>query len=76
MLFLLNINDIDRMCNSSSTVKLLADDLKIYCIFDISVMYNSSINYLQDTINSVWLWAAEWQLSINILKSSALIVHI
>jgi hypothetical protein len=75
IMFLLFINDIDRVCNNSSTIKLFADDLKIYSIFDISVMYNSSINYLQDTINRVCLWAAEWQLCINIRKCSALTVH-
>jgi ribonucleases P/MRP protein subunit RPP40 len=75
ILFLLFINDIDRVCNSNSTIKLFADDLKIYSIFDISAMYNSSINYLQETINSVCLWADEWQLPINIRKCSALIIH-
>ena len=75
ILFLLFINDIDRVCNTSSTIKLFADDFKIYSIFDVSD--NSSINYLQlqDTINSVCLWAAEWQLSINIRKCSALTVR-
>ena len=68
-LFLLSNNDIDRVCNSSSTIKLFADVLKIYSIFDISVsICNSSTNYLQDTINSVCLWAAKWQLSTNIHK--------
>ena len=53
--FLLFISDIDRVFNSSFTIKIFADDLKMYSIFDVSVLYNSSIKYLQDNINNVCL---------------------
>ena len=69
ILFLLFINDIDSACNCNSTLKLFADDLKIYSIFDA---INYTNNCLQDSINNVCEWAAMWQFTINVRKCSAL----
>ena len=75
ILFLLFINDIDCVCDSNSTLKMFADDLKIYSIFDLSHVCNSMSNYLQKTINKVCEWAAKWQFTINVRKCSALHIN-
>ena len=59
-------NDIDCVCDSNSILKMFADDLKIYSIFDLSHVCNSMSNYLQKTINKVCEWAAKWQFTINV----------
>ena len=68
ILFLLFINDIDSACSCKSTLKLFADDLKFYSIFDPI----NSTNSLQVSINNVCAWAGMWQFTINICKCSAL----
>jgi hypothetical protein len=75
ILFLLFINDIDCVCNSNSTLKLFADDLKVYSIFDVSHDCNFINNHLQETIDKVCEWATKWQFTINVLKCSALYVN-
>jgi len=71
ILFLLFINDIDSACSCNSTLKLFADDLKIYSIFDPI----NSTNSLQVSINNVCAWAGMWQFTINVRKCSALHLH-
>jgi hypothetical protein len=41
--------------------KLFANDLKIFGILDILVMYNSYINDFQEDIKIVHMWSVEWQ---------------
>jgi len=68
LLFLIYINDIVDLFGPGLTVKLFADDVKIYV--DISDVEN--INLLQEGLFAVSRWAAEWQLTISINKCAVL----
>lgn len=63
VLFLIFINDIDSVCNSSTQIKIFADDLKLYSITNIGPSH-----LLQLTIDKVSVWADVNQLDINIDK--------
>jgi hypothetical protein len=68
ILFLIFINDIDSVCKGSSTLQLFADDAKLYS----SVGLNAHINSLQLSLDSLSVWADQWQMAINISKCSVL----
>ena len=65
MLFLIFINDLPADLKSS--IKILADDTKIY---------NSSKNsgIIQDDINKMMKWSETWQLSFNENKRKVLYI--
>ena len=68
LIFLLFIDDITRMFDDHVTVKLFADDLKIYVtVYDIqdSVFLQSGLNKLHD-------WSVKWQLNVSPSKCMVL----
>ena len=68
ILFLIYINDIVDIFGRDLTVKLYADDIKMYtAICDIA-----SITELQLGLDQLSNWADEWQLSIALNKCSVL----
>jgi low affinity Fe/Cu permease len=71
VLFLVYINDIDDICHGRSSIKLFADDLKLYNIVDIS---NPTVS-LQMSLDELLKWSTEWQLPINIAKCSVLTIN-
>ena len=68
ILFLIYINDLVDLFDSNVSVKLFADDAKIY----INIVDITSINTLQDALFSISRWANLWQLKISITKCSVL----
>ena len=71
VLFLVFINDIDSICPGRSRLKLFADDLKIHSIVDI----NNPTATIQQSLNQLVKWSAEWQLPINIKKCSFVTIN-
>lgn len=68
LLFLIYINDIVDVIGPNLTVKLFADDVKIY----VSITDIISADLLQDGLSAISSWATEWQLKISISKCVAL----
>jgi hypothetical protein len=68
ILFIIFINDIESVCHGATTLKLFADDAKLYTRVDIC---SSSIS-LQQSLSNLSAWAKTWQMSINIHKCSVL----
>ena len=68
ILFLIYINDIVDIFGSDLTVKLYADDVKLYT----SICDIAGITELQNGLNQLSDWADEWQLSIAFNKCSVL----
>jgi hypothetical protein len=60
LLFLIFINDIVDVIDPMCSVKIYANDLKIYC----SRRHTYAINHLQRTLNNIVAWSAKWQLDI------------
>jgi Reverse transcriptase (RNA-dependent DNA polymerase) len=73
-LFILIINDIDRVYSSNTKLKLFADDLKLYCVIDIANCAVCSSD-LQQLINSVLQWANLWQFTVNAGKTFVLTLN-
>ena len=71
ILFLVFINDVASICCGETTVKLFADDLKLYSV------YNSTDNSanLQHSIDKLVEWSNLWQLQINMNKCQVLSIH-
>jgi hypothetical protein len=57
---------ISVICCGNTVVQLYADDVKLYS----NITVNNAC--IQQSLNSLSLWAKEWQLSININKCSVL----
>jgi hypothetical protein len=64
LLFLLFINDITEMMDSSVTVKLYADELKIY----IRINTTADFDIFQIELNKIVAWSDFWDLPISIPK--------
>jgi ribonuclease P/MRP protein subunit RPP40 len=64
ILFILFVNDISDLCVGEVTVKLFADDLKLYN----SIKLNNKDTSLQDTLVNLEAWCSKWQLNINVAK--------
>ena len=59
---LMFVNDVVLICSGNPTVKVFADDLKLYSVFnsgDHSADIQQSIDKLVD-------WSKQWQLQINL----------
>jgi hypothetical protein len=67
LLFNLYINDISDNLHQSATIKLFADDVKLYSEFS-----NISTNNLQTHLDTISLWSSVWQLNISYLKCNIL----
>ena len=63
VLFLLYVNDLTDIFTDTVTVKLYADDVKIYS----SVIVNEKVigQELQQNLNKLTKWASDWQLPIS-----------
>jgi hypothetical protein len=70
ILFILYIDDINIICTGSVTLKLFADDLKLYS----TIKSDCDNNSLQATLDKLQLWCSEWQLTVNINKCH--VIHI
>jgi hypothetical protein len=64
LLFLVYINDLANIFPQNITSKYFADDAKIYT----EVRSGEDIDELQRSLDSLVLWAGEWQLNISIKK--------
>ena len=70
ILFLIYINDIEKVCMGSCLLKLFADDLKLYCKITVDCPSLS----LQSTLNNTCEFANDRQLAINFVKCNVLSV--
>ena len=68
VMFLIIVNDVTSICSGNTTVKLFADDLKLYSVYNIGD--NSSD--LQQSIDNLVNWSKLWQLEINLNKCHVL----
>jgi hypothetical protein len=68
ILFLIYINDIDRVCCGNTHLQLFADDAKLYS----SINVGEASVLLQRSLDNLCTWASEWQLTINISKCAVL----
>lgn len=64
LLFLIYINDLCNIFGDSLSVKLFADDVKIYAELNSS----DSSEKLQDGLNKLYNWSQEWQLNVSLNK--------
>ena len=71
ILFILFKNDTDAVCQSSTKLKLFADDLKLYSVVSVKNPSSSSVS-LQQSLDNIFVWANEWQFSINVSKTNIL----
>jgi ribonucleases P/MRP protein subunit RPP40 len=55
-------NDVVSTCLGNTTVKLFADDLKLYSIFNSA----NGVSDLQQSLDLLVSWSNVWQLKINI----------
>ena len=63
LLFLLYINDIIDIIAPSVTVKMYADDVKLY----MGVNDDAGKTDMQQTLDRIYCWSTMWQLPISIL---------
>jgi len=68
ILFLIFVNDVISISSGNTAVKLFADDLKLYSVYNISE--NSSD--LQQSIEDLVSWSKLWQLQSNLNKCHVL----
>ena len=64
ILFLLYINDLTDVVHGCK-IKLFADDVKVYWIFESK---NIVTNVLQQCLDAIWQWSVIWQLPISCNK--------
>jgi len=67
-LFLIYINDIVDLFGNGLTVKLFADDVKMY----VNISDVCNVNRLQEGLFLLSKWASDWQLNISIKKCAVL----
>ena len=68
LLFLIYINDLVDVFGSGLTVKLFADDVKIYTIIGDII----SFEMLQTGLDALSGWSSKWQLKVSINKCTTL----
>ena len=69
LLFILFINDIVDNLHTSTSVKLFADDNKLYSSFS-----NTEPSILQNQLDIIEQWSSLWQLSISYSKCSIMTI--
>ena len=72
VLFLIFINDIIDICSGEVTIKLFADDAKLYSVITSS-NHLASLS-LQRSLDNLITWSSIWQLYINIIKCNLLTI--
>jgi hypothetical protein len=71
ILFLIFINDIVSSCCGITSVKLFADDVKLYNIYNCE---DGSLN-LQQSVDKIVYWSNIWQLKVNVDKCHVLSIR-
>ena len=64
LLFLIYINDVSDLFHDNVSIKLFADDIKIY----MEIENNSQTAIFQNYVNAVSDWADKWQLKLSYNK--------
>ena len=64
LLFVLYVNDVEKMFSNSTTTKLFADDLKLYT--ELKSIGSNTI--LKKELDLLISWCIKWQLTISIKK--------
>ena len=64
LLFLIFINDVVDLFTDNVSVKLYADDVKLY----LEITNESDVDILQHSVNKFIAWAQTWQLSLSAHK--------
>ena len=70
LLFLLYINDIVELFDSTCSCKLYADDIKIYSVIDT----REDCESMQRILNDIQAWSDKWQLSISYKKCNTMFI--
>ena len=68
VLFILYVNDICDLASPDVTIKLFADDAKLYFVFDSAICPDS----LQSCLSAICVWSDHWQLALSPSKCSVL----
>ena len=68
VLFLIYINDLIDVFGNSLSVKLFADDVKVYAVLDSDV----KVHLLQEGLSRLKSWSEAWQLDVSIHKCTVL----
>ena len=68
LLFLLYINDVTDIFNSSCVGKLYADDIKLYSVLENPFDYSD----LQSNLSELQQWSDRWQLNVSYKKCNVL----
>ena len=71
ILFLIFINDIVSSCCGNTKVKLFADDVKLYSIYNCE---DGMLN-LQQSVDKLVYWSSIWQLKVNVDKCHVLSIR-
>ena len=71
ILFVLFVNDVVDNLNCDTTAKLYADDVKLYASINIATGFNN----LQSSLDAIYRWSVDWQLSISITKCHILLIN-
>ena len=72
ILFVLFVNDIVDNLDCCTTAKLYADDLKLYAAINIDQGFRN----LQSSLDVIFRWSVDWQLSISIHKCYILLINV
>jgi len=64
VLFVLFINDIVNYTENSVTVKLFADDIKLYTV----ISYEFSASKMQSCLDYIHNWSSHWQFKLSPTK--------
>jgi hypothetical protein len=62
------MNDVVSTCLGNTTVKMFADDLKLYSVYNSA----NGVSDLQQSLDLLVSWSNMWQLKINISKCHVL----
>ena len=68
VLFLIYINDLIDVFRNFLSVKLFADDVKVYAVLDSDV----KVHLLQEGLSRLKSWSEAWQLNVSIHKCTML----
>jgi len=71
VLFIVCVNDICELFSTQTTVRLFADDTKIYTVLSDSNMEQC----LQSCLDSISRWSDHWQLTLSPTKCTVLHVE-
>ena len=73
LMFLIFIDElVDLLANLGITVKVFADDFKLY----IRIINEVDVTVLQEALNLLFTWAEKWQLSLAIHKCCVLYLRL